>query len=47
MLRLLDIPAAKLTGRFNYLLGPLFESLATLSVRVSSENGAEFQELLK
>ena len=47
VLRLLDIPAAKLTGRFNYLLGPLFESLATLSVRVSSENGAEFQELLK
>lgn len=37
VLRLLDIPAAKLTGRFNYLLGPLFESLATLSVRVAAQ----------
>lgn len=36
-LRLLGVPAAKLTGRFNYLLGPLFESLATLSVRVAAQ----------
>ena len=37
VLRLLEIPAAKLTGRFNYLLGPLFESLATLTVRVAAQ----------
>lgn len=36
-LRLLDVPAAKLTTRFSYLLGPLFESLATLSVRVAAQ----------
>ena len=35
VLRLLDIPASKLTTRFNYMLGPLFESLATLSVRAA------------
>lgn len=37
VLRLLDIPAAKLTTRFNYMLGPLFESLATLSVRTAAQ----------
>lgn len=36
-LRLLGIPESKLTTRFNYMLGPLFESLATLSVRVAAQ----------
>lgn len=38
VLRLLGIPSAKLISpQFSYLLGPLFESLATLSVRVALE----------
>lgn len=38
VLRLLAIPAAKLaTPRFAHMLGPLFESLATLSVRVAAQ----------
>ncbi len=36
-LRLLNVPERQLTGRFNYLLGPLFESLATLTVRVAAQ----------
>ncbi|OFT84014.1 ATP-binding protein [Corynebacterium sp. HMSC29G08] len=37
VLRLLKIPAKKLSTRFNYMLGPLFESLATLSARVAAQ----------
>ena len=37
VLRLLKIPAKKLSTRFNYMLEPLFESLATLSARVAAQ----------
>lgn len=37
VLRLLNIPEAKLSTRFNHLLGPLFESLATLTVRAAAQ----------
>lgn len=36
-LRLLGIAPSKMTTRFNCLLGPLFESLATLTVRVAAQ----------